>query len=77
MNKRQKQLFDRIVDTQYSWLSLRGIIQNEFVAECPYPSEGEIAEWEENIDRAINELVSIKFDVLDYIHDIKQGRADL
>lgn len=73
MYEKQKELFQRIAETQYAWLNLRGIIQNEFNEDNPLPEKEEIKEWEENIDKAINELASIKFSVLDYIHDLKSG----
>lgn len=73
MYKKQKELFDRIVETQYSWLNLRGIIQNKFNEDNPLPDEEEIKQWEENIDNAIDELSNIKSGVLCYIDDLKNN----
>lgn len=67
MNEKQEDLFKRISDTQYTWLKLRGIVQNEFNEDNPIPSMDEVMEWCDEVQNSIEKLEDIRYDVLKFL----------
>jgi len=73
MVEKQKELFERIVNTQYASFSLRGIVQNEFNEDNSIPSMEEVMEWCDRVQDSINELQDIRHDVLEYLDELKNN----
>lgn len=71
MVEKQKELFERIVNTQYASFRLRGIVQNEFNEDNSIPSMEEVMEWCDRVQDSIDELVQIRYDVLNYLDELK------
>lgn len=74
MSDKQKELFERIANTQYAWLRLRGIVQNEFNEDNPVPSVEEIKEWLENLNTAIQDLYAIGIDTIDFFQELENQK---
>lgn len=73
MDEKQKELFERIKNTQYTWLNLSGIVQNPFNEDNSIPTMIEVAEWCDRVQDSINELVQIRYDVLNYLDGLKDN----
>lgn len=73
MVEKQKELFERIVNTQYASFRLRGIVQNEFNEDNSIPSMEEVMEWCDRVQDSINELQDIRHDVLEYLGELNNN----